>query len=988
MKQDGLPGALPLDDETLGNLKRAKATTKPGKLATSPKKARGILGGAEAIRLLEDITQAIIESPDLPSALQVALEKVCKATGWSYGEVWIPQPGGAVVKCHAAWHRKSKSLGTFLKATRRMTPSLGVGLVGRVWASQQPEWIANISGEPGSRLLRAPLARESGLRAGFALPLVAGGEVLAVFVFFLAAAQKENQQAGALVATVAHQLGSFIQRQRAEEALRRANEGLEAEVRKRTNKFQETNTTLRAEVRDRQRAEETLRQERNFISTILGTVDALVVVLDLEGRIVYFNRACEQATGYTFEEVRGQPFWELLLVPEEREPVKKVFQELRLRALPNQFENLWVGKNGERRRIAWSNNVFRDEKGDVVHVIGTGIDITERHQALEAVRENEATIRALLEATSQSILAVDAEGRIVLANSVTEKIFGYPSEEIIGRPLEILLPKTLWERHARHRAGYFSQPRTRPMCPGLELVGRRRDGTEFPVEVGLSYIQTKQGMLAVSFLSDITERKRAEEALRESEEKFRVLAESMAAALIIIQGDRIRYVNPATEGLTGYTRDELLTMHYWDYIHPEFREIVRQRGLARQRGEPVPSRYEQKIITKKGEERWFDFTAGLTTFEGKPAGLGTAFDITERKRAEEELRHSDSRTRALLNAIPDLMFRYRTDGTYLDFHAHDPSELAIAPEVIVGSTIYQLPLPRDIIDRLMAVSRKAMETSQVQTVEYDVNLPAGTNTYEARIVASGDDELVAIVRNITERRRAEEELSAAAAALRKSRENLQALTAQLISAREEETKHLARELHDVFSQRLAVLGMETAGVEQRFVCSDPACCKTLHDIGEEIGSLAKDVHQLSRKLHPSILDDLGLTAALRAECGDFSRQHSIPVQFEPVHVPESLPGPVSLGLYRIAQESLRNVGRHAGATVVRVSLDGSGGAIRLSVEDNGCGFDFGQIKGRRGLGLVSMEERVRLAEGSIAVRSQPGAGTTIEVRIPLSRSER
>jgi signal transduction histidine kinase len=213
----------------------------------------------------------------------------------------------------------------------------------------------------------------------------------------------------------------------------------------------------------------------------------------------------------------------------------------------------------------------------------------------------------------------------------------------------------------------------------------------------------------------------------------------------------------------------------------------------------------------------------------------------------------------------------------------------------------------------------------------------------------------------------------------------------LISAREEESKRLARELHDAFSQRLAVLGMEASALEQDPALPD-SLRQSLRAMGEKIGRLAKDVHQLSRELHPSILDDLGLTAALRAECGAFSRQYGIPVRFEPSAIPDGLSPAVSLGLYRIAQESLRNVGKHARATAVRVTLAATEGAekpedlIRLVIEDNGSGFDLERIKGRRGLGLVSMEERVRLAEGHLAIRSQPGSGTTVEVSIPVRRS--
>jgi PAS domain S-box len=146
---------------------------------------------------------------------------------------------------------------------------------------------------------------------------------------------------------------------------------------------------------------------------------------------------------------------------------------------------------------------------------------------------------------------------------------------------------------------------------------------------------------------DITNRKQAEEALQQSEARFRVIAETAACAVLVYQGTRLRYVNPATERITGYSRDEILSIDFWNLAHPEFRELVQQRGLARQRGEAAPSRYEIKILTKSGQERWVDFTAGVILYEGKPAGIATAYDITDRKQAEEKLLWAANRERLL-----------------------------------------------------------------------------------------------------------------------------------------------------------------------------------------------------------------------------------------------------------------------------------------------------------------------------------------------------
>jgi signal transduction histidine kinase len=140
---------------------------------------------------------------------------------------------------------------------------------------------------------------------------------------------------------------------------------------------------------------------------------------------------------------------------------------------------------------------------------------------------------------------------------------------------------------------------------------------------------------------------------------------------------------------------------------------------------------------------------------------------------------------------------------------------------------------------------------------------------------------------------------------------------------------------------------------------------------------------MSRRLHPAILDELGLKAALREECVGFSAQLGVPAQFESEGVPTTLPEDVSLCVYRVAQESLRNIAKHANATNVRVVLIGGKGGLTLRIEDTGDGFDLNEVKGKGGLGLISMEERVRLVGGKLTIQSKPGDGTKVEVFVPL-----
>ncbi|RPI03708.1 MAG: PAS domain S-box protein, partial [Ignavibacteriae bacterium] len=154
------------------------------------------------------------------------------------------------------------------------------------------------------------------------------------------------------------------------------------------------------------------------------------------------------------------------------------------------------------------------------------------------------------------------------------------------------------------------------------------------------------------------ERERAEEAQRQSEARFRALAETSTALIFIYQGEHFTYVNTASKFVTGYSEEELLKIKFWELVHPDFREMVHQRGLARQRNEKVPTRYDFKIITKEGLERWLDFAASAIQYEGIPAGLGIAFDVTDRKQIEEQLQSSELRYRMLFEANPHPMWLY------------------------------------------------------------------------------------------------------------------------------------------------------------------------------------------------------------------------------------------------------------------------------------------------------------------------------------------
>ena len=209
------------------------------------------------------------------------------------------------------------------------------------------------------------------------------------------------------------------------------------------------------------------------------------------------------------------------------------------------------------------------------------------------------------------------------------------------------------------------------------------------------------------------------------------------------------------------------------------------------------------------------------------------------------------------------------------------------------------------------------------------------------------------------------------------------LAGQLLTAQEAERRRIAREMHDDLTQRIAVLAIEAGKLEQGADASEPLSSK-LGQIKEQLIDLSQDVHALSRQLHPSILDDLGLADAMRSECARFSQREGITVRYTPQDVPPGIPKEVALCLYRIAQEALRNIAKHSAAREARVSLIATEESILLSIEDSGVGFSPAQVQGKLGLGLASMEERARLIEGEFSVRSEPGIGTLVEVWAPYA----
>jgi signal transduction histidine kinase len=241
--------------------------------------------------------------------------------------------------------------------------------------------------------------------------------------------------------------------------------------------------------------------------------------------------------------------------------------------------------------------------------------------------------------------------------------------------------------------------------------------------------------------------------------------------------------------------------------------------------------------------------------------------------------------------------------------------------------------------------------------------------------------------NALERKQVEEASRESERILRQNENDLRRLAGRLISAQEEERSRLARELHDDLAQRLAVFAIDVGRIEQELGDLPDPVREALHEMKKDIVTISQDVHRLSRQIHPSILDDLGLIKAVESECNSFSKREGIEIVFNHENIPTVIPKGISLSLYRIIQEGLTNISKHACANHISVSMKGTGHDVLLSIQDDGIGFDSAEVREKPGLGFSSMSERTRLIHGKLSISSNPERGTVIDVRVPLTRKE-
>jgi PAS domain S-box-containing protein len=381
-----------------------------------------------------------------------------------------------------------------------------------------------------------------------------------------------------------------------------------------------------------------------------------------------------------------------------------------------------------------------------------------------------------------------------------------------------------------------------------------------------------------------------------------------------------------------------------------------------------------------GATRWIA-SRGEFDSEGRAGARrmrGMAVDITERKVIQERLKESQSRLESIVQSAMDAVIAIDDDRRIVVFNAAAEKMFGCPEQDAIGTSIDRFIPERfrtahrahilqfgqsDAANREMSGTR-ALLGLRASGEEFPIEASI------SRTPAGGKKIFTLMIRDITERRRAEEALAS--------------VSRRLIRAQEEERTWIARELHDDFNQRIALLAMNLETLKQDLPASNGKVTRRIEDARKQTSELASDIEALSHRLHSSKLELQGLIGAARGLCRELSGRHNIEITLYSHDIPKELPQEVALCLFRVLQEALRNAMKHSGVLQFEVSLKGALNEIELTVHDAGTGFDPEKAMSGHGLGLTSMRERLKLVNGQLSIDSQSPRGTTIRARVPLS----
>lgn len=512
----------------------------------------------------------------------------------------------------------------------------------------------------------------------------------------------------------------------------------------------------------------------------------------------------------------------------------------------------------------------------------------------------------------------------------------------------------------------------------LELDAHRLNGSRLSILACGDVIRDHRGNVTRlrGTMQDISERKRAEDALRISEEKFSKAFRRSPVAISITTAQTHRYVevNDTFERFSGYARDEVIGHTVFEvglWLDPNERVRLTNKLLSNGKLENEPFDFRRR----DGQHRIGQASAELIEINGELCVLGAIVDVTEQQHAEKALAESERRFRLMADSAPVLMWLSGPDKLCTDFNKAWLEFTGSTLQEQIGEGWTRSVHPDDMKGCLetYTCAFNARRSFQMEyrlrrhDGEYRWMLDRGTPRFHDDSSFAGYVGCCIDITDEKEAKLARMEFSG-----------------RLLHAQEDERARIARELHDDISQRLALLSNALQILERGLPQAQADAREQLHQLLQQAQEIANDIQGLSHDLHPSKLQYLGLASATRSFCQEFSAQHHLEIDCIIEDLPHDIEEDIALSLFRIVQESLHNVAKHSRADHVKVELSAHDSLVKLCVSDDGIGFDADDPKRQAsGLGLVSMRERLRLVGGHLTVWSRPSLGTQIVATVQV-----
>lgn len=623
---------------------------------------------------------------------------------------------------------------------------------------------------------------------------------------------------------------------------------------------------------------------------------------------------------------------------------------------------------GVRRR--WASATYTptfDTNGVVDGWIGVVSDLT----AQKLAEHDRLKHTALVESSQDAIICVDLDRAITSWNAAAERMFGYTEAEVVGQPLTILVPSEQRNEYSHILERLTAEGRVEH----FETKRVTKTGKLLDVSLTIGPIRDSVGKLigGSAIVHDISQRKIAEKDLRESEERFQLAAR--AGRVCAYEWDAITG-EVARSGdhreILGLSQTARLTNEqFLERVHPD--DLV---PFLATMSALTPDKPTCKIIFRfqrpKGGIVWLQCSSrAFFDAEGKLLRIvGMDADVTAQKMAESALRESEERLR-----LGQWAARI---GTY-DWNIQT-GEIVLTPEL---DAMYGLPpggfaatrnrfedlIHEDDQRRVRDLVHEALETGQAKEFEWRVVWPDGSVHWIAgrgQLIKSESGQplrMVGVNMDVTERKHAERALSE--------------MTRKLIAAQEQERTRIGRELHDDIGQRLALLALDMEQLEDQ-----PSQLQNeIREVRRSLAQLSDDVQGLSHDLHSAKLEYLGVAEGIRSWCKEFASRQNLEIDFES-SVEDAIPFEIGVCFFRVLQEALHNALKHSGVRHFDVQLLSNSGEIVLVIGDSGRGFEIETAMRGHGLGLTSMQERVRLIGGTIVIDSKLSGGTIINIRVP------